>query len=124
MPARRPEEADLLIGEAINAGDLDAAVALYEPEASFVPARGQVITGTEAIREVMTGFIAMKPKLTIQVPKVVQVGDIALLYSEWSVTGTGPDGSAINLTGKGREVVRRQPDGTWRFIIDDPNGGE
>ena len=124
MPARRPEEADLLIGEAINAGDLDAAVALYEPEASFVPAPGQAITGTEAIREVMTGFIAMKPKLTIQVPKVVQVGDIALLYSEWSVTGTGPDGSAINLTGKGREVVRRQPDGTWRFIIDDPNGGE
>jgi hypothetical protein len=28
----------------------------------------------------------------------------------------------VSMSGQGREVVRRQPDGTWRFVIDAPNG--
>jgi hypothetical protein len=48
--------------------------------------------------------------------------DIALLASTWSLVGTGPDGKPVRKSGQGREVVRRQPDGTWRFGIDAPNG--
>ena len=53
MPARKPEECDLLLIEAINKGDLDAAVALYEPKATFVLDSGEVITGQGAIREAL-----------------------------------------------------------------------
>ena len=120
MPAFKPEDADWLVCEALNVGDLDATMALYEPGASWGEL-GQIVTGTEAIREVMSSFIAMKGAVTLQDVKAVQSGDIALLYSTWSYTGTGADGSAISKSGQGREVVRRQPDGTWRFIIDDPN---
>ena len=35
MPARKPEECDTLLGEALNRGDLEAAVALYEADAAF-----------------------------------------------------------------------------------------
>ena len=45
MPARRPEEADLLVIEALNTGDVEAALALYEPGATFVPEPGQAATG-------------------------------------------------------------------------------
>ena len=123
MPPRKPEEADILVGRAIADGDIEAALALYEPDASFVPEPGQVVTGKEAIRKCLSDFMALKPKVTIEVPTVVQSGDIALLYSEWSVSGTGADGKPMNLTGNGREVVRRQPNGDWLFVIDDPNGG-
>ena len=122
MPAQRPEQCDILIGEAINAGNVDAAIALYEPNATFASEPGKTVTGLDAIREVMVGFTAMNPKLTLEVPLVLQCDDIALLHSKWSITGTSPDGSAVKEEGKGIEVVRRQADGTWKFIIDNPNG--
>jgi ketosteroid isomerase-like protein len=62
-------------------------------------------------------MLADKPRLSIEVPKVVESGDVALLCSKWSSTVTGGDGRERTDTGNGREVVRRQADGTWRFVI-------
>ncbi|MEW6301787.1 MAG: nuclear transport factor 2 family protein, partial [Thermodesulfobacteriota bacterium] len=76
MPARKPEECDLLLIEALHAGNLDAAVALYEPDASFVLQSGEVITGRQAIREVMKEFLALKPRFSMDV-QAVQNGDLA-----------------------------------------------
>jgi len=45
---------------------------------------------------------------------------LAVLYNEWSGSMKGPDGQLMALAGKATEVVRRQADGTWRFIVDDP----
>ncbi len=125
MPARKPEECDTLLIEAANRGDLEAAMALYEPNASFVQESGQVVTGLAAIREVMQGFLALKPKFTIEV-KAVQSGngDLALLRAKWSMAGTGPDGKPVTMSGNSTEVVRRQSDGTWRFVIDNPRGAD
>ena len=124
MPARKPEETDLLDADAVNAGDVNASLALYEPGASFVPGPGQVATGIDAIRQVVGSFFDMKPKLSVEVEQVVQAGDIAPLYSRWTFAGTGRDGSAVNMSGRATKVVRQQPDGTWRYVIDDPfNGG-
>ena len=123
MPARRPEEADLLVIEALNAGDAEAALSLYESEATFVPEPGKAAAGLEAIREVLNGFLALKPRLTIEVPQVTESGDLALLSSRWTLKGTAPDGSPVDLAGQGAEVVRRQADGTWKFVIDNPFAG-
>ena len=71
MPARKPEECDLLLIEAIQKGDLDAALALYEPNATFVLDSGEVITGHAAIREVAQGYLALKPKFTQEVKALV-----------------------------------------------------
>jgi uncharacterized protein (TIGR02246 family) len=122
MPAYTPEDADRLLCEAISAGDLEAALAFYEPEARFVVAPGNVVTGSQAIRQVMSEFLALRPTLTLEKVTAVQIGDIALLSSTWSLAGTGLDGKPVSMSGQGQEVVRRQPDGTWRFVIDAPNG--
>jgi uncharacterized protein (TIGR02246 family) len=125
MPARKPEDCDLLLVEALGKGDLEAALALYEPNASFVMDSGQVVTGLTAIREVMQGFLALKPKFTMEV-KAVESGDgsTALLRGKWNLSGTGPDGKPMTLSGNSTEVVRRQPDGAWKFIIDNPRGAD
>ena len=122
MPATSPEQCNILIGQAASAGDLEAIMALYEPGATFISDDGQRFTGTDAIREAMTGFLSMKPTLKVEVPLVIESGDTALLHSKWSLSGTGPDGSAINMDGQGTEVVRRQPGGNWLFVIDNPWG--
>ena len=120
MPAYTPEDADRLLCEAISAGDLEAALAFYEPEARFVAEPGNVVTGKEAIRQVMSHFLALRPTLTLEKVTAVQAGDIALLASTWSLVGTGPDGTPVRMSGQGREVVRRQPDGTWLRVLDQP----
>ncbi len=122
MPARTPAECDTLVCEALSSGDIDAALALYEPSATFAPEIGKSVSGLAAIREVLKGFTAGSPKLTVEVPFVLESGDIALLHSAWTLNGTGDDGQPISMEGKGVEVVRRQADGTWKFIIDNPNG--
>jgi uncharacterized protein (TIGR02246 family) len=122
MPANKPEEVDQLVGEAISKGDIEAAVALYEPDATFVPEPGQTVTGTAAIREVMTNFVAMKPNLQVEVPLVVSSGEVAILYSKWTLSGTDADGNPVDVSGQGQEVVRLQADGTWKFVIDNPWG--
>ena len=66
MPARKPEECDTILVDAINKGDLEAAIALYEPNARFVQESGEVVTGHPAIREEMKGFLALKPKFQYQ----------------------------------------------------------
>lgn len=120
MPARTPEEVHPQFMEAFNAGDLDALLAVYEPEASMVPEPGQVVTGAEAIRQILTGFLALKGTIAITTRTVVPAGELALVHGEWTLNGTGPDGQPLALAGRTSEVVRRQPDGTWRYVIDNP----
>ena len=124
MPARKPEDCDLLIAEYLNTGNIDAAVDLYEPNATFVAGPGQTITGQAAIREALQGMLPSKPRITMKVPIVLVNGDLALLVSDYSVAMTGADGKPTTITARGTEVVRRQADGTWLFVIDNPRGGQ
>ena len=126
MPAYKPEDCDILLIEAAHRGDLEAAVALYEPNASFVRAdSGQVVIGRAAIREVFQSVLALKPKYTMEVKAIASGdGDLALTSTTWSVTGVEADGKPFVDKGKSVEVVRRQADGTWLFVIDNPRGGE
>jgi uncharacterized protein (TIGR02246 family) len=122
MSARKPEDVHRLWGKGMNAGDLEAVAALYEPGASVVAAPGQVVTGTAAIRETVAGLLALKPRVEIAVRSVVAADDLALLISPWTFSGTGADGSPVNFAGTTSDVVRRQVDGTWLFIVDNPFG--
>ena len=120
MTARTPADVDRLFAEAISRGDLDAALTYYEDDASLVPQPGQVVRGTAALREAVGGLVALKGPLDITVEEVVEAGEIALLRSRWTLRGTGDDGQPVELAGAGAEVVRRQADGSWRFVIDHP----
>ncbi len=113
MPARAPEELDVLIQQAFNHGDLDAVVALYEPGAVFSNQRGELRSGSDAIRQEMAPFTVMKPDIKIEVTKVVAAGEIAVMYSRWSQT------TPSQMSGRAVEVARRQQDGNWLFVIDD-----
>ena len=64
----------------------------------------------------------MKGKLDLEVRRVLEVGDLALVIGDWSFTGTGPNGESVKLEAKNADVLRRQADGSWRFVIDNPWG--
>jgi uncharacterized protein (TIGR02246 family) len=123
MPANSPLEVANLIAQGLSNGDLDGIMALYEPSACLVPQPGQVLQGTAAIREGIEGFLGMKPTMNVESETVVQADDVAIVYTKWSLSGTGADGGAVNMSGQATDVMRRQPNGMWLCVIDNPFGG-
>ncbi len=122
MAARSPEEIDGIFERELNAANVDGLLALYEPGAAFTVEPGKVVTGTAAIREAIQGFLSLKPTIRLTPRVLANAGDIALVSSTWTLKGSAPDGSAVDLSGESAEVLRRQADGTWKFIIDNPWG--
>jgi uncharacterized protein (TIGR02246 family) len=120
-----PEEVLNSVVEGINTGNLDSLMMLYETDACFATQPGQLAKSPETIRQSLRGFTDMKNgKLDLKVKRVLQTSDLALVTSEWSFSGTGPDGKLVNISAKkSADVLRRQQaDGTWRFVIDNPWG--
>jgi ketosteroid isomerase-like protein len=111
------EPADLheQVQRAFNAGAVDALVALYEPDAWLFGPEGPV-QGLDAIRAVWEGFVAMGGQIEVATQYVVEHGDLALLSNRWVATIGADQMSATTA-----EVARRQPDGTWRYVIDNPD---
>jgi|GEM_PF-748636 len=124
VPAHKPEECDLLLFEVIGTKDLDAAISLYEPDAIFVVSPNQVVIGHAAIREVLQGMIAANATGKLDTVTAIPSADgaIAFTRAKGSSTSPGPDGTPVTTHFHSIEVVRKQPDGTWRIIIDDPSG--
>lgn len=97
-------------------------MSLYEPGAAFAAQPGNLSHGLSGVREALAGFIAMKGKLDLEVTRVLEVTDLALVTTVWSFTGTGPDAKSVQLAAKSTDVLRRQQDGSWRMVIDNPWG--
>jgi uncharacterized protein (TIGR02246 family) len=122
MPTTTPEQVLESIVTGINSGDLDRLMPLYENEAAFASRPGSLAHGAPGISEALTGFISMNGKLDLEVTRVLEVDDLALVTGVWSFHGTGPEGEPVRLAAKNADVLRRQADGTWRFVIDNPWG--
>ena len=122
MAARNPEELDRLFAGALNTGNIEELMGLYEPQASLMPSPGKVVAGSDAIREALRGFLDGKPQMTLSPRVVAKTADLALTTSKWELTMTGPDGKPAQMSGQSIEVARRGSDGNWRFAIDLPFG--
>jgi ketosteroid isomerase-like protein len=106
--AGRPEDLGRLFVERANDGDLEGLVELYEPAAVLAFPPGQVIAGHEAIREAYR-------KLLAEVPAFAGEPQPALRNGDWALTSTRLPGGRATA-----EVAHRQPDGSWRWLIDQP----
>ena len=122
MSRGTPEEVLKSIVEGINTRNFDLLMPLYESEAAFATEPGRLTRGLSGVREALGGFIAMNGTLDLKVTRVLEASDLALVTTVWSFTGTGPDGEPVKLAAKSADVLRRQEDGTWRFVIDNPWG--
>ena len=122
MKTRSPLDAVAQLVNAMNNGDLETALTVYEPGASLVVKPGVVATGTVALREALAGFVALQPTLTTEAQQVMEAGDVALYCSRWSLRGTDPAGNPVHMGGRSSDVLRRQRDGNWLIALDNPWG--
>ena len=112
-----PRELSKLFEQYFAEGDLDRLMTLYEDDAMF-PTTRSTASGLDEIRAVLKGYLDSGAKLVFGESLVFQVDDLALTHTPWTMEMT--DGSKAE--GATAEVVRRQADGTWKYIIDNPDG--
>ncbi|HEV3033399.1 MAG TPA: enoyl-CoA hydratase-related protein [Solirubrobacteraceae bacterium] len=120
MPVDDPEDLHRLFAERANAGDLQGLIALYEDGAAFVGPDGTDAAGSDAIQERLEGLLVMAPRITPTSSRAVMAGDIALLSNRFHMTLGPSGGERAGLEGISTEVARRQSDGSWLYVIDDP----
>ncbi len=105
---------------AVNAKDVDALMALYDVGGVAIELDGSECTGEESFRAMLTGLVGALSDLKGTTTKVIVAGDIALTAGTWTAKVPGPDGELMTASGTNVEVSRRQADGTWLLVIDDP----
>jgi uncharacterized protein (TIGR02246 family) len=118
LASMTPADLHRRVQAAFNAGDADALVALYEPDAVMATPDGDVVTGLDAIRQQWEGFIALGGTITMLTRHAIEVDGIALLSNDWNFVA-----ERMEFSSRTSEVARRQTDGNWCYIIDNPYGG-
>ena len=109
--------------EAFNSGSIDNLVALYEPRAVLVPRPGHIVEGIDAIRAALQKLLALKGHMRSENQYALVNDDIALLRVKVHLVATAPTGERVEINNHTAEV-RRQPDGSWLYILDHPYGAD
>jgi uncharacterized protein (TIGR02246 family) len=115
-----PEQLHRAFQEAFNRHDLESIVALYEPGAVLAGVNGPA-RGADAIRDRYRGVLARRPSIEVRTLSVNLAGELAMLHGTWVLNDTAADGSQVRREGRNTETARRQPDGHWLFVIDNPS---
>lgn len=107
---------------AFHDGDLEGVMACYADGATIVFEPGHPISDPGGQRAAFEGFFALKPQFTYSGHEVVVAGNRAIHSAPWSMRGTQPDGTIVEMTGLSVAVLERQDDGRWLMVIDNPYG--
>jgi ketosteroid isomerase-like protein len=112
----RPERVSEALVALLNDGDVAAVMHLYEEGSVFVDLSGAVRDA--GIRSAHEGFLEAGGTLRLNRAAVFEADDIALVHWAWTVTHR--DGSSLEGVSAG--VLRKQPNGDWKFVIDNSDG--
>jgi ketosteroid isomerase-like protein len=99
---------------AFNRGDAAALDDIYGDRGVLVPAPGQPMTGDQR-RAATAHLLGFGKPMRAEVRHLYEAGDIALVIVDWSIDELG-------MTGTATDVLRRNADGHWRYVIDNPFG--
>jgi len=112
-----PEEVSKQVEACLAKNDINGLRDLYEKDAVFADYDGAA-RGWPDIQAAHQGFLDAGLNLTLHDSVVFEAGGIALVH--WSWTVRQEDGSTTD--GRSAEVLRRQADGSWKFVIDNSDG--
>jgi uncharacterized protein (TIGR02246 family) len=122
MTAHSPLEAVELLDHAFNSGDLDAVLACYEEDAAIVASPTTTVRGRTQLRTFFETTLRSESRAKQLRTRVFEVDGIALFLSRWTLI---PKDAASHATGPAfiaTTILRKQPDGSWKILIDNPFG--
>lgn len=117
MGVARPGDVNAAFADAFNARDVEALAALYDEDGAVVEMDGTLSVGPAEIRLHLKRLLELGGHMVSLNLTAVEHGEIALVTAEWTITDST---IAPRMSGRSSEVLRRQPDGTWAYLIDQP----
>jgi uncharacterized protein (TIGR02246 family) len=117
---------DSAFASAMAAGGVAGLGLLYLPDAHLLPPDGPAIEGRDAIQQYFAGLLgAYQVTIAVNSDEIEGRGDLAYARGHYTLEGSPKAGAPpLREEGKFLEVLRRQPDGSWRLAADmwSPNG--
>jgi len=108
----------------VRNGDVEGALDCFDDEAIYVTGIGTFVTGKENIRKALEQVCGLKPDLQAQRSMGFTVGDITAWVDEWTLKATLPDGTKLEMKGTSSDILKKQPNGNWAYLVDNPYGAE
>lgn len=120
MGVNEPADMNEAFACAFNSRNLNDLLALYEPNAVLrTGASPGNHAGYAAIAIELAALLQIQGTMRSRNNFCIQLGELALLRADYDVTA--PDGSTV-ASGASCELVRRQADGRWLYVIDHAAG--
>ncbi len=113
--------ADSSFAAAVTAGNAAAVADVYEADAKLLPPNVPPIQGREGIQKFWAGFLGgYDVRITLATDEVEGRGDLGYNRGHYTLEGTpkAAGGAPLHDEGKFLEVMRKQPDGSWRYAVD------
>jgi ketosteroid isomerase-like protein len=100
-------------------GILQAFEHFAAPDVAFIDTDPRKYRGVEAVRQRM-GSMAPGTRLSWSATftDVSDDGTLGYNYGRFEARGTGPDGKETVRTGFFLTIWKRQPDGSWKYVMD------
>ena len=111
---KRAEDAHATLAAAFNTGDVETVLSMYDYDGIIVPEPGKPVSGKAKFEEAIKAILSIKGRMEIKTVYCLQAGDVAVGRSEWNIT----DGAEVKVSAKGIELMKQQPDGSWKIVID------
>lgn len=111
---KKAEDAHATLAAAFNTGNPAIVLSMYDFNGIIVPEPGKPVSGKEKFEEAIKAILSIKGTMEIKTVFCLQAGDIAVGRSEWNIT----DGNEVKIRAKGIEIMKQQPDGYWKIVID------
>jgi uncharacterized protein (TIGR02246 family) len=113
--------ADSAFVSAANAGDADAVAAVYASDGALLAPNLPLQRGRNAIRSFWAGFFnAYTVKFDIMSDMIEGRGDLAYNMGSYRFTAVPKDKNATGVADEGKfvEILKKQPDGSWKYVVD------
>ncbi|MCJ8012954.1 DUF4440 domain-containing protein [Paenibacillus sp. KQZ6P-2] len=123
-PVMNPEDMNPAFAEAYNSGNIDSLLALYEPQGILINPNGGIDQGIDHVRKTLEDLLQLKGNMVSKNMYCIPFENMALMRAHYILHTVDADGNPIQIQGHTSEIVRKQPDGSWLYIVDHPFGAD
>jgi ketosteroid isomerase-like protein len=118
MIASSPEHAVELLDRAFAQGDLNGVLGVYEDAAVVITEPGKAARGRAELTSFFSRAMQAGSSAKQLHTQVIEADGVALFLSRWIFQVKGTADRTFTAT----TVFRKQPDGGWKVLIDNPFG--
>ena len=119
---KTPADAVHYFRSCIKTGNAMGAISCFEPDAIYIDHCGKKFSGLGEIKEVIYGLCSWQPDVVGGLSNLTVIENLAMWSDQWEMTGKTPDGQIIEMTGHTSCLMRRNKEGVWLWLIDNPFG--